>query len=269
MSKYTTQVRYILETEYKKSHPNDVELNPLDVVNYSGSTVMSIDKARDFTMDVQFVIVDEVLRQMNHACNMVLLKNYTREIGLETVGLWKLKMQTRLNEIFPYYADLYNTMFEKYDPFIDTDMTHTTKGENGSIETEKGDIADKVITENGNSEYTNNSVTTSNNKDKYSDTPQGSLQNVETGEYLTNARIVDNNVNDDDTGESSYSKNLTDKTKIDVTKQKDNTMETTTTIKGKSSGVSYARMMIEYRKSIININAQFIDEFKDLFMLIY
>lgn len=269
MSKYTTQVRYILENEYKKLYPNDIELNPLDVVERVGYTVMSISKARDFTLDVNFVIVDEVLRQISHACDMVLLKNYTREIGLETVGLWKLKMQTRLNEIFPFYAKIYITMFEKYDPFIDTDITHTTKSENGTTETEQGDIGDKDVTETVNNNYSNISTTTSNNKDKYSDTPQGSLQNVESGEYLTNARIVDNSVNGNDEGTSLYNRNLKDKTKIDVTKQKDATMETTTSIKGKSSGVSYSKMMIEYRKSIININTQFVDEFKDLFMLIY
>ena len=40
-------------------------------------------------------------------------------------------------------------------------------------------------------------------------------------------------------------------------------------IKGKSGGMSYAKLIMEYRKSIINIDQMFLGEFKDMFMLIY
>ena len=54
---------------------------------------------------------------------------YTREIGFETVGLWKLKLQTKLNEIMPYYNKLYETELLKYNPLYDVDMTTTNVGQ--------------------------------------------------------------------------------------------------------------------------------------------
>lgn len=44
----------------------------------------------------------------------ILLKYYTREICEETFGLWKLRLNSKMNEIMPYYNQLYSETYEKY-----------------------------------------------------------------------------------------------------------------------------------------------------------
>lgn len=53
----------------------------------------------------------------------ILMHYYTREICEETVGLWKLRLATRMNEIMPYFNKLYDSELLKYEPFYDVDLT--------------------------------------------------------------------------------------------------------------------------------------------------
>lgn len=50
----------------------------------------------------------------------ILKHYYTREIGFETYGLWKLKLNTKLEEIMPYYNQLYKSELLKFDPLVNT-----------------------------------------------------------------------------------------------------------------------------------------------------
>ena len=75
MSKYTTEVRFICQ-----SLANNIDVN--DVENIIAN---SIDKIFDFN----FPIFDEQYRKILET--KILKHYYTREIGEETVGLWKLR----------------------------------------------------------------------------------------------------------------------------------------------------------------------------------
>lgn len=112
MSKYTTEVRFICENAagYDESKGySDVD----SIIDAAIPSVFSFD----------FPIYDDAYR--NVICTKILRHYYTREIGFETVGLWKLKLQTKLNEIMPYYNQLYNSALIKFNPLYDTDL-HTT-----------------------------------------------------------------------------------------------------------------------------------------------
>ena len=93
MSKYTTEVRFICEqaADYDASQ------------NYAKVSEI-IDKAIPKVFDFDFPIFDETYR--NVLCTKILKHYYTREICEETVGLWKLRLDTRLNEIMPFYNKL-------------------------------------------------------------------------------------------------------------------------------------------------------------------
>ena len=94
MSKYTTEVRFICETAagYRESQPYS-KVNEI------------IQKAIPSVFSFNFPIFDENYR--NVLCTKILRHYYTREICEEVVGLWKLRLETRLNEIMPYYNQLY------------------------------------------------------------------------------------------------------------------------------------------------------------------
>ena len=170
MAKYTTQVRSICEVAAGLTESagfNDV------------NTIIQMAIPNVFNFD--FPIYDESYR--NVLCTKILKHYYTREICAETVGLWKLWLSTRLNEIMPYYNQLYKSTMLEFNPMYDVDLTttHTRNNEGMSNSTSNINGEDNK-TEKGNDEDTT--------RDMFSDTPQGALDNVENMTYLTNARKI-------------------------------------------------------------------------------
>ena len=271
MAVYTTLVRNIVEEKAGlTSSKGYASVNDL------------ITKAVPLIFDFDFPIFDE--RYRNVLCSKILKHYYMREIGTETYGLWHLYLDTTLNEIMPYYNKLYETELLKFNPLYDIDLRRTHNNKNDRIE-QRTTGTNKTITEhNNNTTNTSNSGTGSgssnnNNKtvNKYSDTPQGGLQNIENETYLTNATI--NNVNNNSTDSSKYSnsestENTNDKAISDNGNINENgTINTTEDyieiIQGKNGGKSYSELITEYRNTFLNIDAMIIDELRDLFMLIY
>ena len=214
MSKYTTEVRFICETAagYNESEGyGDVE--------------KIIQLARPKIFDFEYPIFDESYKGVLET--KILKHFYTREIGSETVGLWKLRLNATLNEIMPWYNQMYREGLRLINPFVTDDIeeSHTKEIENQetgkeiSEKTEQGehsetrlgtseeartdhleyegeketDISDTSSTTDGGEEVTSGSSAMKNTRwDKYSDTPQGSVQDLDADRYLTNARkIVD------------------------------------------------------------------------------
>ena len=112
MSKYTTEMRYICETEAGLS----------ESVGYSKIKDV-IAKAIPKIFDFDFPIFDENYRNVLET--KILKHYYTREIGLETYGLWKLKLDTKLNEIMPFYNQLYKSALLEFNPLYEVDYSKT------------------------------------------------------------------------------------------------------------------------------------------------
>lgn len=272
MSKYTTEVRYICEQH-------------AGLVSSQGSTSVDeiIDKCwnKIFTTDCEFF--DEEYRPF--LCKKILKHFYLREIGCETVGIWKLWMNTRLTEIMPYYNQLYQSQLLEILPFVDTDYTESQKGINQSERTNNSNdskIAKGKTTKNNTSSNTSSAndttnVTTNNtNKNKYSDTPQGSLTDVEGGKYLTNYRNVsDTGTTKNTSTNSSESSNITkeesentvnETNTSNATEEQNASNENTTTVRGKRGSNSYSSLLQEYRETFLNIDMLVIQDFDDLFL---
>lgn len=239
MSKYTTLVRYICETE---SGLVDGKVN--DVI--AGSW----DKVFDF----DFPIWDENYRQV--LCSKILKHYYTREIGFETVGLWKLKLDTKMNEIMPYYNERYLSTTYQYNPIFDADYYRTTKGTDDGTNSRQGD-RNSIAADNSTNSGTSKTVS------KFSDTPQGGLIGIENDEYLTSATINEGN------GSNTYNRNGTTHDSTQEVGSFNTTKDYIEHVYGKMPGVSYAKAIKEYRDILINIDNEIIDELKDLFMLIW
>lgn len=287
MSKYTTELRFICE--------NAAGLKESEGYNNVGAI---IQKSIPSVFNFEFPIFDETYR--NVICTKILKHYYTREISEETVGLWKLRLDTRLNEIMPYYNQLYKSELLEFNPLYDTDLTtrhnaqkdETTKKSEEESENRTGSneytksVADDATTVNATKTSDSENGTTTNNdtrKELYSDTPQGSLQNVENETYLTNARkIIDsksetraNTSNGESSTNTSYKDSLTDtgdssfKEDRGVTRngnvQLNSTDEYVNAVSGKSGGSSYSKMLEEFRKTFLNIDMMVIEELSDLF----
>lgn len=227
MSKYTTEVRYICET-------------------YAGLTASvgyadvekTIQAAIPRIFDFDFPIFDESYRNVLET--KILRHYYTREIGLETVALWKLKLSTKLNEIMPYYNKLYKSELIDFNPLYDVELktendavsnqnnektstsniesgstahTETTRNINVSDErTSSRDIDrndDTTQTAEGENSTNVGTTSTDNKQNMYSDTPQGAITDLQSGKYLTNATL--------DTGTSTGTSSTTAKDSNTVT----------------------------------------------------
>lgn len=248
MSKYTTEVRFICETY--AGHKESQDYTKIDDV-----IANSIDKIFDF----DFPIFDESYRSVLET--KIVRHYYTREIGFETVALWKHFLNVRMNEIMPKYNKLYEAESLDFDPFANIDYTesYTGSGSGTNSNTDTGTMSED-INDTRNVDYTHNG----NNIDKFSDTPQGGLSGLLNDTYLTNAR--QSTANDSDNTDDDYTRDRDVSTSNTRNGRFSNTDEYLKHFKGYNGSKTYSEMLMEYRNTFINIDLMVIDELNDLFM---
>lgn len=212
MSKYTTEVRYICENVLNLEH-SEGQLSVNQIVQQAAPLIFDFD----------FPIFDEAYRPT--LCTKILKHFYTREIGEETVGLWKLRLDTKLNEIMPYYNKLYLSGVREFNPLFDVDLTteHEGKGTNdvdrnedmlqtnnsnstGNSSTTTDEVGrsnlkqDETSTTDSSQDQSGDTTSTTEEVNTQSDFPQGGLDGVLSDDYLSKA--TKNNVTT--SGETSY-----------------------------------------------------------------
>ena len=279
MSKYTTEVRFICE-DYA---------GMLKSVGYSNVKEV-LDKSWNKVFDFEFPIFDESYKSV--LCQKILKHYYTREIAFETVGLWKLKLNTAMNELMPYFNKLYESELLKFDPFRDadyyrehegsdagngTDTGNTTQNTNG---THTGTVSDEATHEETIGDVGNVQLSETS-WDVYSDTPQGALTNVDSNTYLTNARKVTHDSETDTTndrtieGENDNVRTFNEGTSSTGTGTSElhriyaNTDEYVDHIFGKYPGKSYSSLLKEFRETFLNIDMEVVDSLSDLFFKLW
>lgn len=303
MSKYTTEVRYICE----------VAAGLTESTNYTGVEDV-IKKALPNVFDFSFPIFDENYRSVLET--KILKHFYTREIGLETVGLWKLKLNTKLNEIMPYFNQLYSSQLYEFNPFYDVDLTrkhridgsgkrdtdtttntevesHNTIDDSGTANTDNSGSRTDELTNDNSSVSTKTETQFDTFAERYSDTPQGALTDLKADKYLTNATLRDDNKNNNgnenvtDKGNSSDIVNTTDNTTVNDSRNTEsrgsnssttngnvsavltNTEDYLETVQGKNGGVSYSKLLMEYRETFLNIDMMVIEKLEPLFFQLW
>ena len=309
MSKYTTEVRFICENSAGLSESEGAD-NVDSVLDRCWNKVFNFD----------FPIFDENYRQV--LCRKILKHYYTREIAHETVGRWKLALNAKLNEIMPYYNQLYKSELLKFNPFYDVDLTRSREGSgtrdttgstsNTSTESGTNTKTDTVTsketssdtsnsTESNTSKTTesnsNNTVTNDNTLNRFSDTPQNSMdtQGIADSVPLTTVTKVNEDINVNSTGSSTVdvtgsktgkvdSSGSVDKTINDTVKGNDsreiNGSGTSTeninstdkyieTVRGKQGTESYSNMLMKFRETFLNIDMMIIEDCSDCFFTLW
>ncbi len=250
MANFTTEVRTICE--YYAGFEESQERDKVSDV---------ITAAMPKVFDFDFPIFDPTYKPVLE--RKILMHYYTREIALETVALWKLKLETRLNEIMPKYNKLYQLELLSYNPLWDVDLTEDkwrdidteTTGQEARQEAATGQSAEQTAGNN-------------NSTSLYSDTPQGAITNLSEGKYLTNA-TVDSGSN---TGLRNLSTNDTSSRNTSTTGTVDTTDNYLKHIKGKRGGLTYSKMLqeeIDLIEKLDNIDLRIIRELKDLFFTLW
>lgn len=275
MSKYTTEVRYICES--KSGLENSSGADNVDEVIAGAWNKIFTSKAPFF---------DESYRSI--LCQKILKHYYLREICCETVGVWKLWMNERLETIMPYYNQLYESELIKFEPLNDVNLTRKHDRTVDGTEERNGETSDtsngtREVTgtndtkETGTGKTTTSASSDETKRDLYNDTPQGAITGLENENYLTNARKITDGVtssgneNTDTTRnvDNDYTENETTNNTKNGTNKVTGTSNTTEdyleTLVGKQGSGTYSKMLMEFRDTFLNIDMMVIDEFKDLF----
>ena len=168
---------------------------------------------------------------------------YMREIGQETIALFKHYAKVTMDELMEEYLPLIYSSAIQYDPLVNVDYTET-------------------FTRTANVDNTGQSISDSNNSNESiginSDTPQGriSKENILAGNYATSTSGTQTNSNIN---------NVTN-----TTSGSDSQEEYTKRIKGNSGVSATAQKMVEqYRDNIRAINREIIEKLEPLFMGLY
>lgn len=208
MSKYTTEVRFICETASGLGESKGyTDVNTI-ITN-------AIPKIFTFT----FPIFDENYRTVLE--KKILKHFYTREICEETVGLWKLRLDTRLNEIMPYYNKLYKSELLEFNPLYTSNLTRTRKTDFDKSESDDETIADTTVntststeTENSTTDKTNTNVVTNSGSDSVDNDNTNTVTNSGKDTVTTSASGTTNRTDEnvtDGSGNGSSTNGSTNK----------------------------------------------------------
>ena len=207
--------------------------------------------------DFDYPIFDEDYRKVLE--QKIIDRYYFREIGLETPAQFKHFLKMRMNEIMPYYNQLYESVnvLKELDPLqnVDTTETHTKNIEQTATSNQEG-----LSTQSGESSGSNTSTNTG--KQVFQDTPQSRLGDLN---YATNINDTSDNGSVTSTNQASNTTNNTNESQ-----SQGHTMETYETKQLGSYGMRYpAEVIMEWRKAFLNIDVQILDNLNDLFMGVY
>ena len=185
---------------------------------------------------------------------------YFREIGFETPERFKMKLQSKLNLIMPYYRQLAMTEWHKVrsieQMMTSKNLTETTEhmqSIQGNSETQSNQSSSSNATQN----------TISSNESKASNLADGVSQSSLDDGYLTASGKTEqtDNTQSEATGNANHS--------ILGNNEQQLTEKTTFTSNGDIGIQTPAYAITEWRKIIINLNQMIINECEDLFLKIY
>lgn len=276
MSRYTLELKVLMEDpEIRPKLDDALSRYPLYKPNTDDEYVLSLIPTRE-------------------ELNTKLLNHYKyREIGLPTIAAFLDELEIAMDEIMPYYNQLYKSveiMGLIEDPFGNVDVTETIEQER-NVEKSDSKTAETIASgtnSNSTTSSANDSSTiiTSNEtsgKEVNSDLPGNSLSiPAENLDNVSHASGVKWNKGTSDgsstsTGESSSTANSngsdssTSKTDSSGTDTSKETFKQTYTKKGNQGVNTYAHDMEELRKTFLNVTKQIINDpqIKELFMMVY
>ena len=197
---------------------------------------------------------------------------YFREIGFETPEHFKMKLQAKLNVMMPYYRQLALTEWNKVrtveQMMTSKNLKETTTHEQ-TISGNNESSLNGESSQTGSSTSSQNQVSTNNQNAKGSSLSDGVSQSSLEDGFLTSVTAINDNGNQDINGNTSDTSALTSTQNASGTNNQTLSESTTFTSEGDIGIQTPSYAITEWRKVLININQQIIDECRDLFMSIY
>jgi len=237
MSEYTIQLRNYIEN-FSYDQPF---LSNRDKIELGRTKLFDFDYPI-FDVNYKKILETHIIRNF-----------YMREIGQETMGLFKFQLETWLLINMPYYNKLFESELIKFDPLVNSksEATHTKK-------------IDRNI--DSKSDNSSNSSSSDNNFTRVidSDNPDSRLSLTSNDgqgviEYASNIQEDSENNSSSSNGSSNTTANT------DLNETEDYVQSRV----GKIGVQSYSKMLMEYRESMLRIEQKMFNEMQQLFMLVY
>lgn len=193
-----------------------------------------IDNNFNFKMD-SYPIFDENYR--NTLNQNILYHYYENEIGFETAPLFRFYLNQKLNEIMPYYNELYKVQKKLIDENLLLNNVNLTEQLIGSNTTETSST----------------SQSSNNGKNLFQDTPQGKISqtDIDNQTWATNLTLNKNKIEDESNAKGN------------------GTNEYLKTIIGNNGGKFNIDILNDIKNKLMNIDLMIINELNDLFMGIF
>lgn len=184
MSKYTTELRKIIETRGEE-----------EVLGW----FMDYELTDYLTQDEINVIMERGTWSKERLAHKILDHYYMREIGFETVGLFRHQVKVAMQEIMEEKLPLIYSAAIQYDPLVNVDFTEEYTGQNAG-----------------------NSTSNSSGLTVQSDTPQGQINKTSIlgGKYASSTSANDIDDTTATSGSESYTKRTRGNSGISATAQK-------------------------------------------------
>lgn len=199
---------------------------------YTTTIKTLIDNNFDFKM-TSYPIFDENYRETLN--QKILYHYYENEIGFETASLFRFYLNNKLNEIMPYYNELYNKQIKLLDKLDkNVDLTETFKRDSKTNTTSR-------------------SNSKNSGKNVFLDTPQGNLYkgDIDSTDYATSVTWNKNDIDDTSEGTGTGLENYIK------------------TITGNNGSKYNIEVLKDIKDNIMNIDLMIINELNDLFMGIF
>ena len=161
------------------------------------------------------------------------------EIGFDTIGMFKQRLMSKLNDIFPYYKQLYETEIR-------------TKGIDFMLNKDLKESYVRELTSNSNSNQESN-VTSNSLSTAGQLTPSLIANSQKIDKFMDSAQKDNSSSNSTSTGESNGNSRE----------------EYTLTSQGNIGITSSAELLTKWRETLLNIDLMIFEECNDLFMQIF
>lgn len=199
---------------------------------------------------------------------------YMSEIGFETEGLFKFKLENWLNINMPYYNKLFESELIDFDPLVNVKFDKTKGKTNDKTQTQSSETDGSST---GTSHQTNSGTATENDfgRNLESDNPDTRLTittNDGSGVVEYASKIDETTQNNSKTSSSTSDGNSTENTNVTSTANAtvNEIEDVNENVTGKNSSQSFSKMLTEYRETFLRIEKDIFTEMrKELFMLVY
>lgn len=270
------------------------------MAHYTTTIKTLIDTGFDFKLDT-YPIFDENYR--NTLNQKILNHYYENEIGFETPALFRFYLNSKLNEIMPFYNILYEKQLQLLqnidknvnitEDFRGSDTKNntasSTNNSHSETETETENKTDTKTDTETESESSSNSSSSgsSSSKNLFQDTPQGQLSqtDIDNQTWATNLTLDstsnENGIEDSSSSSGSSTNTSSNTSSLSSSGSSSNTSSNSSTVNengtnnyiksiiGNNGGRYNLDILADLQKNLMNVDLMIINDLNELFMQIF